>query len=103
MNAVPDATRRRIAHATLVIPSALRVHCGGADALPVAATTVRTALAAAGRRYPALQQHILTRDGALRPFVNVFLHQRDVRDLDGLDTPLADGDALLIVPAVAGG
>ena len=47
--------------------------------------------------------HILTRDGQLRPFVKVFVRNRDVRDLDGLDTRLVDGDEVLIVPSVAGG
>lgn len=103
VNAIREATSRTAAQVTLLIPAALRMHCGGADRLAVAAATVDEALAAAGRGHPALLQYILTRDGKLRPFVKVFVRRRDVRDLDGLATPLADGDTVMIVPAVAGG
>lgn len=91
------------ARVTLCIPAALRMHCAGADQLTVDATTVRAALAAAGARHAPLLQYLLTRDGQLRPFVKVFVRNRDVRDLDGLDTHLVDGDEVLIVPSVAGG
>ena len=87
----------------LLIPSALRMHCGGARTLVAAAPTVGQALAAAGADHPSLLQHILTRDGQLRPFVKVFVRESDVRDLDGLDTALAEGDVVAIVPSVAGG
>ncbi len=88
---------------TLLIPSALQMHSGGADTLTVHARTVRTALAAAGERHEALAQHLLTRDGELRPFVKVFVRNNDVRDLKGLDTPLTGGETVMIVPSVAGG
>ncbi|HEU4857710.1 MAG TPA: MoaD/ThiS family protein [Rhodanobacteraceae bacterium] len=91
------------ARVTLCIPAALRMHCAGADQLSLDATSVRAALAAAGARHASLSQYILTRDGQLRPFVKVFVHNQDVRDLDGLDTRLVDGDEVLIVPSVAGG
>ncbi len=88
---------------TLLVPAALRMHCDGADQLEVDAATVRDVLAAAGARHGALLQHVLTRDGKLRPYVKLFVRSNDVRDLDGLDTPLADGDTVMIVPSVAGG
>lgn len=88
---------------TLFIPAALRMHCSGADRLTLNAATVRAALNEAGARHPSLLQYVLTRDGLLRPFVKVFVRNNDVRDMDGLDTPLVDGDEVLIVPSVAGG
>lgn len=88
---------------TLLIPAALRMHTDGAETLAVEAATVRAALAAAGERYDSLLQHVMTRNGKLRPFVNLFVHNDDVRRLQGLDTPLAAGDVLMIVPSVAGG
>lgn len=103
VNAIREAISRPAVQVTLLIPAALRMHCDGAERLDVAATTVRDALAVAGHRHPALLQYILTRDGRLRPFVKVFVRQRDVRDLDGLATRLAGGDTVMIVPAVAGG
>lgn len=108
MNASPQLMERRAARVTLLIPAALRMHCEGVDRLEVGAATVRDALAAAGERHPSLLQYVLTRgdalhDRKLRPFVKVFLRNNDVRDLEGLDTPLADGDTVMIVPSVAGG
>jgi adenylyltransferase/sulfurtransferase len=91
------------ARVTLLIPAALRMHSDGADRLDVNASTVRAAIAAAGERYESLSQYVLARDGKLRPFVNVFVRNNDVRDLEGLDTTLVDGDTVMIVPAVAGG
>lgn len=88
---------------TIVVPGALRMHCGGAGELRVQATTVRAALDAVRVAHAALVQHILTRDGELRPFVKLFVRNSDVRDLHGLDTPLHAGDIVTIVPSVAGG
>lgn len=87
----------------VLIPAALRMQCAGAGRVDVQATDVRAALAAVGDRHPAFTQYVLARDGTLRPFVNVFLDARNVREIDGLATRLADGDTLLIVPSVAGG
>lgn len=108
MNARPDTANESAARVTLMIPAALRMHCEGADQLVVHAATVRDALAAAGERYGSLLQYVLTRGGpmyarTLRPFVKVFVRSNDVRDLDGLDTLLVDGDTVMIVPSVAGG
>lgn len=79
------------------------MHTDGAAEIEVDAATVRDALAAAGARHDALLQHVLTRDGTLRPYVKLFVRSNDVRDLEGLDTPLVGGDAVMIVPSVAGG
>lgn len=88
---------------TLLIPAALRMHCGGADKLAVDARSVRQALDVLRSKHVALVQHLLTRDGELRPFVKVFVRSNDVRDLGGLDTPLNDGDTVAFVASVAGG
>ena len=103
MNARLDIARNTAARVTLLIPAALRMHCEGADQVVVEAVTVRDALAAATERHGALLQHVLTRDGKLRPYVKMFVRSNDVRDLEGLDTPLVDGDTVMIVPSVAGG
>ena len=47
--------------------------------------------------------HLTIGQGQLRPFVNLFLGESNVRDLQGLETPLAEGDRLLLLPSVAGG
>lgn len=93
-------TRPRI---TLLVPSALRMHSMGESRLSVQAATVGEALDEAGQEHDSLMQHVLTRDGHLRPFVNIFVRREDVRHLQGLGTRLHDGDTVMIVPSVAGG
>jgi adenylyltransferase/sulfurtransferase len=71
--------------------------------VPVEAASVAEALDELGRRYPQARLRILTRGGQLRPHVNLFVRERDIRSVDGLATRLEDGDSLLVVPSVAGG
>ncbi|GIX26785.1 ubiquitin-like small modifier protein 1 [Pelomicrobium sp. G1] len=85
------------------IPMPLRPHTGGAEEVEVSAATVGEALQALGRRHEGLLPRVLGPDGELRQFVNVFVAGRNVRSLSGLATPVADGDVISIVPAVAGG
>jgi molybdopterin converting factor small subunit len=54
-------------------------------------------------RYPSLRQHLYSDDGKLRPFVNLYLNQEDIRHLQGVDTPLHADDRLMIIPSIAGG
>ena len=88
---------------TIRIPTQLRQLTGGAGEVPVEATTVRQALSSLEAAHPGIGERILDEHGALRRFVNVFLADEDVRFLQGLDTPVADGQTLSVVPAVAGG
>lgn len=85
------------------IPTPLRSYAGGSASVAVQAKTVGEALEQLTRQHPGLKQHLLDEGGRVRSFVNVFLHQQDVRGLQGPDTQLREGDTLLIVPAVAGG
>ncbi len=85
------------------IPAALHPFTGGERELTVEAASVGEALFAVGRRHEALLPRILTRGGRLRPYVNVFLDDQDIRSLDGLDTPLAGHRTLIVMPSVAGG
>ena len=86
------------------IPTPLRTYTGGADEVELDAATVGEALTSLGRRHDGLLARVCAPDGGLRPFVNVYLGAENVRELDGLATPLTrDGAVLAIVPAVAGG
>lgn len=84
------------------IPPTLRNEVGGARQVEAAGETVRDLLHDLAERYPALGAQILD-DGDLAAFVNVYLGGEDVRTLDGLDTPVADGQTLILLPAMAGG
>jgi molybdopterin converting factor small subunit len=85
------------------IPTPLRNYTRGADEVRVECSTVGDALAGLGREHAGILERVLDEAGKLRPFVNVFVGPNDVRTLAGLDTMLADGAVLSIVPAVAGG
>jgi molybdopterin synthase sulfur carrier subunit len=88
--------------AEIRIPPVLRAEAGGNRTVSVEGGTVRTALGALLEQYPALTARVLP-DGDLPAFLNVFVDGQDVRLLDGLDTAVADGTAILLLPAVAGG
>jgi molybdopterin synthase sulfur carrier subunit len=88
---------------TVRIPTQLRTLTGGAGSVEVEGATVGEALQQLDAAHPGLAERLFDDDGALRRFVNVFLADEDVRFLDGLATPVAPGQTLSIVPAVAGG
>jgi molybdopterin synthase sulfur carrier subunit len=87
---------------TVKIPSQLRPATGGESELEVDGATVGEALDAVFDQHEGLRERI-TEDGTLRRFVNVYVSGEDIRFQDGLDTSLADGDEVTILPAVAGG
>ncbi len=85
------------------IPTQLRTLTGGAGEVSVDGSTVGEALKALDTAHAGFAERLFDDAGELRRFVNVFLADEDVRFLDGLATPVADGQTLSIVPAVAGG
>ena len=84
------------------IPPALRSDAAGQRKVDVDATTVRGALGALVAEYPALEARVLDGDG-VPTFLNVFVDGEDIRLLAGMDTELASGATVLLLPAVAGG
>jgi sulfur-carrier protein len=85
------------------LPTVLRSHAGGAAAATVDGATVGEVLSKLVAEYPGMAGQVLTDDGALHKFVNVYVDDDDVRYLQGLDTPVHDGAEVSILPAVAGG
>jgi len=88
---------------TVKLPTQLRDAAGGASSATVDGTTVGEALGALYAQHGELRARMADADGGLRRFVNVYLAGEDIRFLDGLDTPVSDGDELTVLPAVAGG
>jgi sulfur-carrier protein len=84
------------------IPTILRSYTDGAKAVEGAGGTLRDLIDDVDTRHPGLRDRIVEGDG-LRRFVNVYLNDEDVRFLGGLQTPVTDGDAVTVLPAVAGG
>ena len=90
--------------ATLLLPGVLRADADGSPRVSVAASgTLRAVLDEVGQRWPRLERRIRDEQGALRRYVNVYVDGTDVRDADGLATPLRDGAEVLVIPSVAGG
>jgi molybdopterin converting factor small subunit len=85
------------------VPTQLRTLTGGVGEVDVEGTTVGEVLKALDAANPGFAERLFDDAGGLRRFVNVFLADEDVRFLDGLATPVADGQTVSIVPAVAGG
>jgi len=92
-----------MAEVTLRLPTPLQPYADGRGEITLAADTVQGLLDQVGEQYPALVQRIRTRDGALRPYVNIFVRRSDIRQLDGLATKLRAGDEVIVMPSVAGG
>ena len=88
---------------TIRIPTPLRAYTGGQSEVPVSGPTVSDAIAELTTRHPAIKPHILQEDGELRPFVNLFKGEENINELQGLLTPLAASDRLLLIPSIAGG
>jgi molybdopterin synthase sulfur carrier subunit len=85
------------------IPTQLRTLTAGTGEVEVDGSTVGEALKALDASYPGFAERLFDDAGQLRRFVNVFLADEDVRFLDGLSTPVAAGQTISVVPAVAGG
>jgi sulfur-carrier protein len=84
------------------IPPTLRGEVGGERQVEADGSTVRELLEDLAARFPALGAQLLE-NGGVAPFVNVYLGGEDVRTLQGLDTAVADGQTLILLPAMAGG
>jgi molybdopterin converting factor small subunit len=85
------------------IPPVLRPSVGGAKEVDADGDDVGAVLRSLADAHPATQSQIFSDGGELNRYVNVYLNDEDVRVLDGLDTSVAGGDVLVILPAMAGG
>ncbi len=85
------------------MPSPFRSYTQGLLEVPVQGKTAAEAMQALVNLYPALLPHLYNSQGNLRPFVNLFLGEENIRTLQGLETPVGPEDVLRLVPSVAGG
>ena len=85
------------------IPTILRSYTGGAKSVEGAGDTLADLLTDLDTRHAGLRGRLITDQGALHRFVNVYINDEDVRFLGALDAKLKDGDTVTILPAVAGG
>ena len=85
------------------IPTILRSYTGGAKAVEGSGDTLAALLSNLDESYPGLRGRLVTAEGALHRFVNVYVNDEDVRFNGSLDAKVSDGDTVTILPAVAGG
>jgi molybdopterin synthase sulfur carrier subunit len=85
------------------IPTILRSYTGGAKVVEGSGDTLNDLLSDLDAKYSGLRGRLVTEQGGLHRFVNVYVNDEDVRFLGALDAKLSDGDTVTILPAVAGG
>ena len=85
------------------LPTVLRAQAGGQSVVAVDGSTIGDVLRRLVDEYPGMAGQLLSDDGSLHKFVNVYVNDDDVRYLTSLDTPVKDGDEVSLLPAVAGG
>lgn len=88
---------------SVLIPTPLRKYTGEQETVTVAAGTIATLITDLERQYPGIGARLTDDQGELRRFINIYLNEEDIRFLQGKETEIKDGDAVSIVPAIAGG
>jgi len=88
---------------TLRIPTPLRAYTSGKSEVAVSGANITDALNDLTTQFPAIKPHLFNEGGDLRPFVNLFVGENNIKDLQGVDTPIKDGDKLMLIPSIAGG
>jgi molybdopterin synthase sulfur carrier subunit len=85
------------------LPPVLRKLSGGVKEVQVEGATVGELLDNLDRKYPTIKTQLLTEDGEIARYVNLYLNDEDVRFLQGLVTPVKESDTIVILPAMSGG
>jgi molybdopterin synthase sulfur carrier subunit len=85
------------------IPTVFRKYTGGDSVVALEPGTVGDLVDQLDRRYPGLKDQLITQDGELHRFVNVYVNDEDARYLDKLETNVTEGDTVSLLPSVAGG
>lgn len=87
----------------LKIPTPLRSYTNGQVEVTVSGGNVSEVMHQLVEKYPTLKPHLYNGDGQLRPFVNLFVGENNINDLQGLDTPLENNTRVILIPSIAGG
>jgi molybdopterin synthase sulfur carrier subunit len=85
------------------VPTIMRGQVGGEPVVEGSGATLGALLEDLDSRYPGFKERIVTEDGGIHRFVNLYLNDEDVRYLGALETAVKEGDTVSILPAVAGG
>ncbi len=85
------------------LPTILRKHADGEAVVDAEGATLRELLSDLESKYPGVTKNVVSQNGGLHRFINVYVNDEDVRYLGSLETPVKDGDTVSLLPAVAGG
>lgn len=87
----------------VMIPTPLRKLTQDKDTVQATGSTIRELIDSLETSYPGIKERLITPEGQIPRFLNIYLGDEDVRHLQQLDTPVKDGEAVSIIPAIAGG
>ena len=88
---------------SLLIPAALRAYTDRQAEVEARGNTVGAVIADLAAQYPDIRKHLYKDEENLREFINVYVGDTNIKELGGLQTPVQDGDSVMLVPAIAGG
>ena len=88
---------------SILVPAALRAYTERQAEIEVNGGTVGEAIADLAAKYPDIRKHIYKDENSLRDFINVYIGDTNIKEIEGLKTPVKDGDSVMLVPAIAGG
>lgn len=89
--------------ATIIIPTPLRKFTNNTAKLQISSGTIESSITELTTNFPALKRHLLDDSGKIRSFVNIFVGDEDIRDLQAEQTVVKDDTVVSIIPAIAGG
>ncbi|MGV3706177.1 MAG: MoaD/ThiS family protein [Arcticibacter sp.] len=89
--------------ATVIIPTPLRKFTSNTSRIIISGSTVQEVIENLNQAYPDVRKHIQDNSGAIRPFINIFVGEDDIRTLDSHHTQVHDESFISIIPAIAGG
>ena len=88
---------------SILIPAALRAYTDRQAEIEVSGGTAGEAIAGLAAKYPDIRKHLYKDNDNLRDFINVYIGDTNIKEIEGLKTPVKDGDSVMLVPAIAGG
>ncbi|HEY63230.1 MAG TPA: MoaD/ThiS family protein [Caldilineae bacterium] len=88
---------------TVYIPTPLRRLTGGQSRVQATGSTVAEVIENLDQQFPGLRDRLMDENGEFKRFISIYLNEDEIRTLKGKDTPVAEGDKISIVPAMAGG
>ena len=87
----------------LRVPALMKFYIEGQTEVLLHGLTVSDAISDLVTRYPAIKPHIMDNNGALRRYINLFVNDTNIKDLNGLKTPIQDNDRIILLPSISGG